>query len=86
MATQALCLPLIHLGEPHVPSEGCVVGLRFILLLLLLIFMYLAAPDLICSMWDLIPGPEVEARPPALGAWSPSHTGPLGKSSGLKFK
>ena len=38
---------------------------------------YLAAPGLscgmrgfCCSMWDLVPRPEIKARPPALGAWS----------------
>ena len=24
-------------------------------------------------MWDLVPRPEIEPRPPALGAWSLSH-------------
>ena len=26
-----------------------------------------------CGMWDLVPWPRVDPRPPALGAWSPSH-------------
>ena len=40
---------------------------------LIFIFIYLAAPGLSCSMWDLVPWPENEPRPPALGAWSLSH-------------
>ena len=26
-----------------------------------------------CSMWDLVPWPGIESRPPALGLWSFSH-------------
>ena len=26
-----------------------------------------------CGMWDLVPWPGIEPRPPALGAWSLSH-------------
>ena len=26
-----------------------------------------------CSMWALVPGPEIEPGPPVLGAWSLSH-------------
>ena len=26
-----------------------------------------------CSMWDLVPCPGIEPRPPALGAWSLGH-------------
>ena len=26
-----------------------------------------------CNLWDLVPRPEIEFRPPALGAWSLSH-------------
>ena len=26
-----------------------------------------------CSIWNLVPCPGVEPRPPALGAWSLSH-------------
>ena len=33
---------------------------------------YLAVLDLICGVWDLVPGP-VPHRPPALGALSLSH-------------
>ena len=36
-------------------------------------FMYLAAPGLSCSMWDLVPWPGTEPGPPALGVWSLSH-------------
>ena len=32
------------------------------------ILIYLAAPGLSCSRWDLVPWAEVEPRPPALGA------------------
>ena len=39
----------------------------------ILIFIYLAALGLSCSTWDLVPQPETEPRPPALGAWSLSH-------------
>ena len=37
------------------------------------LFTHLAAPDLSCSMRDLVPWPGTELRPPALGAWSLSH-------------
>ena len=30
-------------------------------------------PGLSCGTWDLVPSPGIEPRPPALGAWSPSH-------------
>ena len=36
----------------------------------LILFIYLAAPGLICSMWDLVPLPGIEPGPPALGAQS----------------
>ena len=26
-----------------------------------------------CGMWNLVPQPGIKPRPPALGAWSPSH-------------
>ena len=26
-----------------------------------------------CDLWDLVPWPEIEPRPSALGTWSPSH-------------
>ena len=26
-----------------------------------------------CNMWDLVPGPETEPRPSALGGWSLNH-------------
>ena len=32
-----------------------------------------AACELSCSMWDLVPWPGIEPRLPALGAWSLSH-------------
>ena len=45
-----------------------------------LIFIYLAASGfncsmqtVRCSMWDLVPWPGIEPRPPALGTWSLSH-------------
>ena len=41
-------------------------------------FMYLAAPDLSCGMWNLVPWPGIEPRPPALGVQSPA-TGPPAK-------
>ena len=39
------------------------------------LFIYLAVPGLNCDMWDPVPRPEIELRPPALEA-----TGPPGKS------
>ena len=36
-------------------------------------FIYLAATDLSCCMWDLVLSPGIEPRPPALGVWSLSH-------------
>ena len=34
---------------------------------------YLAAPGLSCSMWDLVSWPGIEPRPPAWAAWSLNH-------------
>ena len=34
---------------------------------------YLAVPDLSWGMWDLVPSPGMEPRPPALGARSLSN-------------
>ena len=39
----------------------------------LFLFIYLAALGLCCGMWDLIPQPGIEPRPPALAVWSLSH-------------
>ena len=36
-------------------------------------FIYLAAPGLSCSMWDLVPQTGIEPRPPTLRAWGLSH-------------
>ena len=33
------------------------------------IFIYLAAPDLSCGLWDLVPWPGIELRPPASGVY-----------------
>ena len=38
-----------------------------------LLLFILSAQGLSCNMWDLVPWPGVEPRPPALGAWSLSH-------------
>ena len=40
---------------------------------LFLKIIYLAVPGLYCSMWDLVPQPGIEPRPPALGVQSLSH-------------
>ena len=37
-------------------------------------FYFLTAPSLSCSMWDLVPPPGIELRPPALGEQSISHS------------
>ena len=34
---------------------------------------FLAGPGLSCGLWDLVPGPGIKPRPPALGAQSLSH-------------
>ena len=39
----------------------------------LILFIYLSALGLSCSMWDLAPWPGIEPGPPALGAQSLSH-------------
>ena len=39
----------------------------------LFLFIYLAVLSLSCSIWDVVPQPGNELRPPALGAWSLSH-------------
>ena len=36
-------------------------------------FFNLAVPGLSCGMWNLVPEPGIEPRPPALGVRSPSH-------------
>ena len=45
----------------------------FLSFLIYILFIYLAALGLSCGMWDLVPWPGVEPRPPALGVWSLSH-------------
>ena len=40
---------------------------------ILKIFIYLAVLGLSCSMWDLVPWPGMEPKPPALGAQSLSY-------------
>ena len=47
--------------------------IRGLLFLFFLIFIYLAAPVLNHGMWDLVPWPRIESRPPALGIQSLSH-------------
>ena len=37
------------------------------------LIIYLAVLGLSCSMWDLVPWPEIKLKPSALGAQSPSH-------------
>ena len=48
--------------------------------IILFIFLYFAALGLSCStgdphclVWDLVPWPGIEPRPPALGVWSLNH-------------
>ena len=36
-------------------------------------FFFLTVPSLSCCMWDLVPWPGTEPRPPALGAQSVNH-------------
>ena len=50
--------------------QGAVSHLGFFFFL---IFIYLTGPGLSCGMWDLVPRPEMETWPPALGACSISH-------------
>ena len=48
------------------------------------LFVYLAVPDLRCSVWDLVPWPGIEPGPHAWGVWSLSPWTPrevLGASS-----
>ena len=40
---------------------------------LFLIFLYLPGSGLSCCMWNLVPRPEIEPGPPALGVQSPGH-------------
>ena len=51
----------------------------FIYLLKKILFIYLAAPGLSCGMWDLVPWPGIEPKPPD---WERGilTTGPPGKS------
>ena len=50
------------------------------------IFLYLAAPDLSCSMWDLVPWAGFEPGSTALGVWSLSHWTTWEVPEGLYFK
>ena len=43
--------------------------LGFVFLIFLILFIWLLS----YSMWDLVPQPGIEPRPPAFGVWSPSH-------------
>ena len=52
-------------------------------------YFFLPALGLSCGMWDLVPCPGIEPRPPTLGSLSPCSgdlaTGPAGKSLFLHF-
>ena len=56
------------------PRDGiqvsCIAGRFFFFFLYLFILLHQVFS---CSMWDLIPLPRIEPRPPALVAWSLSH-------------
>ena len=45
----------------------------FLILFQKKLFIYLVVLSLSCSMWDLVPWPEIEPRPRALEAWSLSY-------------
>ena len=54
------CLKNIYLAAPGLSHSVCGV------------FSY-GVQAVICSIWDLVPSPGMEPRPPALVAWSLSH-------------
>ena len=54
----------------------------FFFFFLMLLFVYLTAMGSSCGMWDLVPWPGIEPRPPALGVWCLT-TGPSGRSLDL---
>ena len=65
--------------NPEVPSER---QSRLLIVLYCLFFppsffffflIFLTVPGLSSGMWDLVPRPGIELRPPALGVWSLSH-------------
>ena len=67
------------------PAHGYILRPYVVILKLI----YLAAPVLVaaygifsCGIWDLVPWPGIEPRPPALGR-GVLATGPPGKSQGL---
>ena len=45
----------------------------FLVWIFFFFFIYLASPDLSCSMWDLVPWRGIEPVPPALEAQSLNH-------------
>ena len=58
----------------HAPVSAWPFSLSFMYIYIyLFLFIYLAASGLRCVMWDLVPQPGIEPRPPALGAHSLSH-------------
>ena len=48
-----------------------IVACQLFVIVLRLLLLVVRVPG--CSMWDLVPWPGIELRPPALGAWSLSH-------------
>ena len=67
---QACCSGSASLNQ-WTAREVFLLGSLFFFFLIYLFI--LAAPDLSCSMWDLVPQPGIKPGPPALGAWSLTH-------------
>ena len=60
---------LIHVArQEHLPS------LRFFLFLFIWLCQVFVVGILNCSMWDLVPWPGIEPKPPTMGAKSLSHS------------
>ena len=72
---------IIYLAVPGVITYKVFVAMtlifslyyKFHFLFFWYLFTYLAALGLRYSIWDLVPWPGIEPRPPALGTWSLSH-------------
>ena len=63
--------------NPEVPSERqsrlLIVSYCFFFPSIFFFLIFLTVPGLSCGMWDLVPKPGIELRPPALGVGSLSH-------------
>ena len=73
-SVEEICKGLVLIAKPLCAFYYDALWLmQFFLFFFLIFIVYLAAPGLSCSMWDLVPWPGIEPGTPALGAQSLNH-------------